>query len=184
MRGGLRLLSILGLSGMFFSGTVWSLSGETQTSAKKGTSFYTQMTFSLDGKKMYTLGDWQNIRKKHTLVIMWATFCGPCKRELPSVLRLSKTMARELDVLSICIERPVPGGFSVPGLPFYYSNNISKLALAEFNVDVIPVAFLFDPSGRMIRKHIGAREWDSSESIRELRADMSQFGKKSRTGKR
>jgi cytochrome c biogenesis protein CcmG, thiol:disulfide interchange protein DsbE len=45
--------------------------------------------------------DLQSLRGKDTLVNVWATWCGPCRREMPALAKLSRSMAGRMDVVAI-----------------------------------------------------------------------------------
>jgi thiol-disulfide isomerase/thioredoxin len=92
----------------------------------------------------------------------WATWCGPCLAEMPSLQRLQAATA-DLDVAFACLspEKPdaVRGFVAKRGLSlpvFLYRGE----APAPFRGRAIPATFILDRAGRIVMRHIGAARWD------------------------
>jgi thiol-disulfide isomerase/thioredoxin len=122
-----------------------------------------------DGKKV-TLAHY---RGHWLLVNLWATWCGPCIREMPSLNRMQARLGNALDVVAISEDRT---GAKVV-TPFVKALGITTLPLGydpagavgnAFHVEGLPTSFLIDPEGRMVAKLEGAADWDARQSIAEL----------------
>ncbi len=128
--------------------------------------------------KTKTLADW---RGKVVLVNLWATWCGPCREEMPSLDNLKKTFGRpdDFDVVAISMDR---GGLKKPK-DFYEEQKLENLALyidpttkLMFRAKAVglPATILFDRQGREIGRLPGPAEWDSDEAINLIRGVLEK----------
>lgn len=109
------------------------------------------------------------------LVNLWATWCAPCRAELPSLLRLQQTLSGEgFRLIMIATDRR---GAEVVG-PFVAANNLGWTqtyldtygqASTRFGTNVIPTTILIDRSGREIGRYSGAVQWDNSVTVDNIR---------------
>jgi thiol-disulfide isomerase/thioredoxin len=127
-----------------------------------------------DGRAL-TLGDF---RGRPILLNIWATWCVPCRKEMPSLDRLqAKIGASQLLVLPLSIDRQ--------GLPvvkkFYGELGLTALgtfldqsgtAASKLNTVGVPTTLLIDREGREIGRKIGPAEWDGAETIALLREHL------------
>ncbi len=126
-----------------------------------------------------TLADW---RGKLLLVNIWATWCAPCKEEMPALDRLqAKLGGAGFAVLPISVDRgglKKPRGFleeiGAENLPLL----LDETARLNFKLDVmgLPATLIIDEQGREIARMIGPAEWDSPEAIARLRQFMAGEG--------
>jgi len=122
----------------------------------------------------HRFGDW---RGKVVLVNFWATWCAPCRKELPALDALNRDLGGEdFAVLTIATGRnPMPAitrlfdEVGVKSLPVYLD---PKLQLSrEMGVLGLPVSLLLDREGREIARMSGDAEWDG-ESARAIIAAL------------
>lgn len=124
-----------------------------------------------------SLADW---RGKTVLINLWATWCAPCRREMPALARLDKALEKEpFDVIAISIDRkglPASKKFLTDikvakqlGLYVDPTSRVSQ-ALKAYG---LPVSILVDPQGREIGRLTGPAEWDSPDAIRLIKAGMA-----------
>lgn len=120
----------------------------------------------------------QDFRGRPILLNIWATWCVPCREEMPSLDRLqAKIGASELLVLPLSIDRQ--------GLPvvkkFYDDLGLTSLgvyidqsgkASSEVNTVGVPTTLLVDRDGREIARKVGPAEWDSPEILVLLREHL------------
>ena len=127
----------------------------------------------LDGKP-HSLSDY---RGKVVLINFWATWCPPCRREMPSMERLYQRLGNDrFAVLAINQWEDPDHVFAYlgqlgtfPTFPILFDRE-SELAQA-FGVKGLPTSFILDTEGRIVYRAIGGREFDHPEveaSIRDL----------------
>lgn len=117
---------------------------------------------SLDGE-MVSLKDF---RGKVILLNFWATWCPPCKFEMPAMENLYKRYKdKGLEIVAVNLQEGADtvkrfmqkNGYTFTGL--LDSNGDVSVA---YNASYIPVTYIIDKNGKLVGKAIGAREWDSS----------------------
>jgi len=100
----------------------------------------------------------------------WATWCGPCKEEMPSMEVLHKQFKeKNFVLLTISVdyegEKPVQEFMNKNRYTFYVLLDPKGETLDLFEVKGIPTTFLIDKKGKMIGKAIGPRDWKSEEVV-------------------
>jgi len=108
--------------------------------------------------------DFDTFRGKVTLINFWATWCGPCKRELPELVALSKELApKNVKIIGISTDRGANVVETVRAFiqqhNITYQNVIANGELEEAfgNVRLIPTSFLIDVNGKIAQKIVGMR---------------------------
>ncbi|AVO39708.1 TlpA family protein disulfide reductase [Pukyongiella litopenaei] len=133
-----------------------------------------QATFTLETGGTASLADW---RGKYVLVNFWATWCAPCRKEMPSLAALQAEFGGDgFEVLTLATGRNTPAGidrfFAETGIDNLPRHADPKQALArEMAVLGLPVSVLIDPEGREIGRLIGDADWHS-DSARALVAAL------------
>ena len=126
----------------------------------------------LDGR-VHDLADHKG---KLVLVNFWATWCPPCRREMPSLERLRARLEKHgLVVLAVDVGEDADTVFSfsgqlepAPNFPLLLDQD-SK-AMQRWKVKGLPTTFVIDPQGRLIFRAVGGREFDSPAMIEALLA--------------
>ena len=116
-----------------------------------------------------------DFRGKLVLLNVWATWCGPCRQEMPSLNRLEAKLSSEgLVVLPISVDR---GGGPVVAM-YYYQEGIDHLGIYldpnhviedRLKVSALPTTYIIDQEGRMVGALEGSTEWDSPEALALIR---------------
>jgi peroxiredoxin len=122
---------------------------------------------TLDNKKV-SLKDFKG---KYVFLNFWATWCGPCREEMPSMERLYQRFKSEKNftMLAVSIDRgsakAVKRFIEERSFTFTVLLDDDNEAAAEYGVMGIPSTYLIDTEGYIINRAVGAREWDSKEGI-------------------
>ncbi len=117
-----------------------------------------------------TLEDW---RGKYVLINFWATWCAPCRKEMPQLNALQKEFGGEdFEVLTIATGRNSPEGikrfFEEAGVDLLPRHQDPKQALAsQMGIFGLPITVIMDPEGREIARLRGDADW-SSDSARAI----------------
>ncbi|HWE16119.1 MAG TPA: TlpA disulfide reductase family protein [Hyphomicrobiaceae bacterium] len=119
-----------------------------------------------------TLSDW---RGKVVLLNLWATWCLPCRKEMPSLDRLQKELGSDqFEVVALSVDRK---GLEA-SQKFLDETKVERLALyvdpsaranTELRVVGLPVTLLIDAQGRELGRLLGPAEWDGEDAKRLLR---------------
>jgi thiol-disulfide isomerase/thioredoxin len=108
----------------------------------------------------------QSLKGKKVFVNLWASWCPPCRREMPSIQKLSKAVDQNkvsFVMLSLDDNFDKAKAFvkrQKLSLPIYYP---AESLPAMFNVQGIPTTFIFDESGMLIQRIDGGDNYDSQE---------------------
>jgi len=100
----------------------------------------------------------------------WATWCGPCKEEMPSIDALYQKY-REKDFLFLTIAVDYAGRKRVKefiekhGYHFPVLVDTEGKTLELFEISRIPITLMIDRTGKMVGRVIGPRNWNSPEVI-------------------
>jgi peroxiredoxin len=122
---------------------------------------------TLDGENV-TLGDFQG---QVVFLTLWATWCGPCKRELPHVQALHDSLSSE-GVAFLLVSREKPETVmefletEEYDLPFYTRTGDLP---ADLYSRAVPTTFIIDSQGTVVINERGARAWDDESAIAFLR---------------
>jgi thiol-disulfide isomerase/thioredoxin len=111
-----------------------------------------------------------SLKGKVVLLNFWATWCPPCREEIPSMMKLNSAMAgKPFQMVSVSIdEGGVPeisaffkeSGFS---LPTY--TDPDGAAVKTYGITGVPESFIIDKNGILVKRVIGPLAWDSPETI-------------------
>jgi thiol-disulfide isomerase/thioredoxin len=110
-----------------------------------------------------------------TLVNLWATWCAPCVKELPTIDRLAKEHYALGDLGVMAISQDSAPHASVEA--FLKRLDIkevgifqdSKMALSgALGADVLPTTILYDAKGREVWRYVGDLDWTSPEAVKLL----------------
>ncbi len=112
----------------------------------------------------------KQFRGKIVLLNFWATWCGPCKEEMPFLEILHKQFKeKDFAVLTVSVDyegaRPVQEFIRKQGYTFPVLLDPKSEVLDLFEVKGIPTTFLIDKNGKMIGRAIGPRDWKCQEAI-------------------
>jgi len=128
-----------------------------------------------DGRAL-TLADFES---KTVLLNIWATWCVPCRREMPALDRLQTELGGPLfEVLALSIDRQ-----GVPEVKKFYDEydlealriyvDTSGKTARDLGVVGIPTTLLIDGNGNELGRMIGPAEWDAPELLSFFRDQLA-----------
>ena len=138
-----------------------------------------EITFSDGDGGKRSLAEWKG---KVVLVNLWATWCAPCRVEMPSLDRLqAKLGGDDFAVIPISLDFSGPKkprkfleDENLNNLPLYVDS--SKTLMQSLNAPGLPLSVLIDREGREIARLAGAAEWDSPEAEELIRQAIDGKG--------
>jgi len=123
---------------------------------------------ALDGKLINS----STLKGRVVLLNFWATWCGPCKEEMPSLAKLKHHFRNnDLCLLTITADlqpEAIKAFLKILKVDFPVlldkTNDVSHAYMAR----ALPLTVLIDQEGKLIGKAMGPRQWDSPEAIAML----------------
>lgn len=105
-------------------------------------------------------------RGKVVLLNIWATWCQPCRFEMPALERLSHHFpGTDFHVVAVSVDTEdssVVSAFAKQlGLTFDILHDQPGKIQAQYQTTGVPESFVINAQGRIVKKVIGAVEWDS-----------------------
>jgi thiol-disulfide isomerase/thioredoxin len=112
------------------------------------------------------------------LVNLWATWCAPCIKEMPSLDRMKARFGAAVEVVAIAEDRN--GASTVNRFLSDHAVNSLTIGLDQtgaianaLHVEGLPTSFLIDPQGRIVARLEGAAAWDTGPTLATLRGLMT-----------
>ena len=109
----------------------------------------------LDGKPLKL----DAYRGKVILLNFWATWCGPCRAEIPSLIELQKHYKNHLQVIGLAVDEEdesfVRKFADSEGINYPIAMGTDNVRIAYGGVGALPTVFVIDTQGRIVQKHVG-----------------------------
>lgn len=124
---------------------------------------------SLDGTVVAS----QDLAGKVLLLNFWATWCGPCKEEMPALARLSRQLDPDRALLLT-----ITTDLQRDGIAHFLSGlNVQLPVLFDEDQDVsrafmvrgLPTTVVIDNAGAVVARAVGPRAWDSAQALAMVR---------------
>ena len=136
-----------------------------------------EVTF-LDGDgNERTLSDFQG---RVIVLNLWATWCAPCRKEMPSLDRLQASLGSDdFDVIALAVDR----GDLTKVLNFYDEVGIENLAIYHdstakagrtLRAPGLPTTLIIDREGKEVGRVLGDAEWDGEDVVTLLNAVIAE----------
>jgi thiol-disulfide isomerase/thioredoxin len=106
---------------------------------------------------------------KPVFLNIWATWCGPCVKEMPSIASLAddpRLQGKEIAFVCVSIDEstePVRG--FLEGRSWHMSFFRAEKVPPVFLTDGIPATFIIAPDGRIAASEVGSARWDTPEVV-------------------
>ena len=119
-----------------------------------------------------------DLRGKVVFLNFWATWCPPCRDEMPSMESLYRRFSdRGLEILAVNLresEQEVAGFMRRYDLSFPAVLDLDGRIGTTYGVQAIPTTFLVDREGNIILRKIGSLDWDSPDIRRAMEQLLNQ----------
>jgi thiol-disulfide isomerase/thioredoxin len=112
------------------------------------------------------------VNGKVVMVHFWATWCEPCRDELPGLLALAKTLESSgtFELLAVSVDD------EWDDMRLFFDGTIPRAAVRadvaevhrQFGASTLPDSYLVDPSGNLFARYAGARDWSRSAARTHL----------------
>lgn len=109
-----------------------------------------------------------SLRGKPVLINLWATWCGPCVQEMPTLDRIAGENAAMLRIVTVSQDAP-----GAPVADFFRQNGLARLEPwldPEGKLDIhygtgsLPTSVFYDSEGREVWRLVGTRDWTTDET--------------------
>ncbi|MBN1837952.1 MAG: TlpA family protein disulfide reductase [Spirochaetales bacterium] len=111
-----------------------------------------------------------SFKGKVVFLNFWATWCGPCRQEMPSMQRLYQRLKdKGLEVVAVNLqedEKAVQRFVSEHGLTFPILLDRSGRVGSTYGARSIPMTYIVDREGFVVAGTVGTREWDTEQYVR------------------
>lgn len=126
---------------------------------------------TLDGREV-RLSDYRG----HVVFLnFWATWCGPCKVEMPAMERLYREYRRQGFAILAVSSDPEGAAVTRPfrdslGLSFTIAHDPEMVVMRMYGIRALPHTFLVDRRGVITHQVFGARDWQDPENREGIRS--------------
>jgi len=96
---------------------------------------------------------------------VWATWCGPCRQEMPSMADLYRDFSgKGLSMVAVSNEdlATVRQYAAAQRLPFTVMTDPDNVLSERFGINGIPTTFIVDKKGQLVYQHVGSNDWNTS----------------------
>lgn len=113
-----------------------------------------------------------DMKGKPVVINFWATWCGPCKSELPAFQQAYETYGDDIcfmmvDMVSGRTETKEGAIEYVDGqgytFPLYFDED--ETAVFAYSISAVPATFVIDANGVLVEQHVGAMDYDALEAL-------------------
>jgi thiol-disulfide isomerase/thioredoxin len=136
-----------------------------------------EISFTPEHGEATSLKAW---RGRVVLVNLWATWCAPCREEMPTLAALQSAMgSKDFEVVAISLDRKgieVSAKFlnDVAATSLKLYTDPSAETLGKFQAVGLPASILIDRQGREIGRLLGPAKWNSDEAQALIKAALEE----------
>ena len=113
---------------------------------------------TLDGKPL-SLADYKS---KVILLNFWATWCGPCRSEIPDLVELQNKYKNQLQIIGLVVddddEDAVKKFAEKYGINYPIAMATDEMRMEYGGIPALPTSFVLNGEGRVVQKHEGLRD--------------------------
>ena len=107
---------------------------------------------------------------KKTIINYWATWCGPCIKEMPEIENAQKKLSQIYNFVLVSDENMEKILDFTTSREFDLNFFKSKKSNEIVGVYSLPTSFVYDKKGKKIKTIVGVTKWDSEEIINQLKS--------------
>ena len=172
LKRGSVVLALAAAASFWLLPSLEGVSGRPAWAASAASEAVSDAEFRSAGGEHLTLADF---RGRVVLLNLWATWCGPCRAEMPALDHLQALHQDDgLTVLAVSIDKggsaAVQHFFEQRGLrnltPYLDANGATVRA---FGARRIPVTLIIDRDGKVVGSLVGPKQWDSPDIVALIR---------------
>lgn len=116
-----------------------------------------------------------SMRGRPLLLHVWATYCGPCRAEMPELLGYLD--AGHIPALLLSVDEDIEAlrRFFPTGMPIDSARANPSEVAATLGIYSVPETFLLDPAGRIIERYHGPQNWDDPLLRRKISRSLAAY---------
>ena len=155
---------------------VLAMSASAQAKLKKGDAFPLPTLPALQGKGTLDLSKYKG---KVIIVDFWASWCEPCKIELPYLNNLAKKYkGKDVVIIGVNLDEKQPDAIAFlkdhpVQLPLAY-DGAKKVLADKAEIEVMPTSFIIDKKGIVAERHQAFRDGDGAKIESEVAKLLKQ----------
>jgi len=122
---------------------------------------------ALDGKSLTIAA----LEGKVVFLNFWATWCGPCRAEIPDLIALQDRYKGRLQIIGLNVddeEADIQKYVEETGINYPVAMTSNDVRIQFGGIPALPTSFVLDTAGRVVQKHVGL--WNPSVYETEIRA--------------
>ncbi|HEY2547596.1 MAG TPA: TlpA disulfide reductase family protein [Candidatus Acidoferrum sp.] len=123
---------------------------------------------ALDGKPLTIAA----LQGKVVFLNFWATWCGPCRAEVPDLITLQERYKGRLQIIGLNVDDDDPVEIQKyvdeTGINYPVAMTSNDLRIQYGGIPALPTSFVLDTEGRVVQKHVGL--WNPAVYETEIRA--------------
>jgi thiol-disulfide isomerase/thioredoxin len=112
----------------------------------------------IDGRPLSLVGE----RGKVVLLNFWATWCGPCRAEIPDLIALQQKYKDQLQIIALTVDEDdaaiVKQVVQEAGINYPVAMSPPEVRMQYGGIAALPTSFVLDTQGRVVQKHEGLRD--------------------------
>src|ERR1700676_3830745 len=102
-----------------------------------------------------------SVRGKVILLNFWATWCGPCRAEIPDLIALQQKYKDQLQIIGLTVDEDdaavVKQVVAESGINYPVAISPPEVRMEYGGIAALPTSFVLDTQGRVVQKHEGLR---------------------------
>ena len=114
----------------------------------------------------------RNLEGKKVFINFWASWCPPCKTEMPAIQKLHENYGEEIEIIAVNLEeqkKKVKKYLENENLNFTVLLDKNKKAANKYLIRAIPTSYFLDENGVIIEKHMGILNYQNMKEILNLK---------------